>query len=283
MLSKVILGLSLVLTGCSYRNDSVPRTNSDYAKSSVMITSLNGRAGGSGVIYRSYPDLSQVLTNKHVCELIQVGGLVVTDDGAKYNISSFRIYPQHDLCMITVPANLHENTRIAEKSPEIYSEMLTVGHPALMPTILSKGNFAKVIPIKLMVGMAPCDGTESADDAVACIFMGAKPNVKTMNAQATSSLIMAGSSGSGVFNSKGEIVGLIFAGPSDGVGFGYAVPFTYLADFLDHVNTYPVLTPDKNKKPESFMKVFTLNKYCNASDEFEDLCREVKLPGVYLE
>src|ERR1019366_472050 len=71
----------LALAGCAligvgHRNKpmTMPQNQSQFAKVAVMITSDNMRSGGTGVILDSRPGMSRILTNKHICQLIQVGG-----------------------------------------------------------------------------------------------------------------------------------------------------------------------------------------------------------------
>jgi Trypsin-like peptidase domain len=276
-LTKLLASTILLLTACTTR---LPRTNSDYAQTSAMITLENKHSGGSGVIVRSYPNGSLILTNKHVCNLIQNGGVVSTDEGT-YPVYSFQVYKRHDLCLIKVLANLHENTQLASKAPDTYSNMTIAGHPALLPTIVTHGNFAHHINIDVMIGSQPCDGHEADNDAFMCLLTGQKPLVQSFEAQPVTATIMAGSSGSGVFNSQGEISGLVFAG-QQGLSYGFIVPYEYVKDFLTHSNEYAVQYPDPNAKPQNFFisSFFNMQSIC---DENPANCKGMMLPSLYNE
>lgn len=283
----VLAGCALMGVGHSNKQMMIPKNEKDYAKTAVMITSNNMRSGGTGVILSSRPGASFILTNKHVCQLVQVGGKVITDDNKVYNVDSYRVYKKHDLCLVTVFKDLGVNIRVAEKAPEIYSASIVVGHPALLPTIITPGHFSQWRTISLIVDMKECDGTETGDEAIMCVFTGGKPVVKEYSAQATSSLIMPGSSGSAVYNDKGELGGLIFAG-TEGIGYGYLVPWEYIHDFLKHLSQYPAETPNSVKPPSNFFtSYFKFDKICNDKIsyvmEMTNMCKSVASLGLFHE
>jgi Trypsin-like peptidase domain len=275
-LISIIATLSFLLTGCASAK-RLPQNRAEYAKTSAMITLENRTSGGSGVIIRSTPLKSYILTNKHVCQLVQVGGTVITDEGA-VPVHSFQVYKRHDLCLITVMGDLHQNNKIAERQPVIYSDMTVAGHPALLPTIVSAGHFANHMPINLIVGSEKCTGDEtSQQDVFFCAMMGAKPIIKSFDAQPISATIMAGSSGSGVFNDKGEVSGLVFAG-NEGLSYGFIVPLVYVQDFMYHINEYPEQFPNANSKEQFFSALFKMQAICQANKQ---KCRNLSFQGLY--
>ncbi len=275
-LVKSLLIAALFITGCT--TVRLPQTLPEYAKTSAMITLDSRRSGGSGVILQSRANSSLILTNKHVCQLIQNGGSVHTDQGS-YPVHSFRVYKRHDLCLVEVLANLHENNRLAERPPKVYSEATVAGHPALLPTIITQGHFAEHMTIQMMVDVQACDGTEKDDEAFMCVMMGQKPIIQSFEAQPITATIMAGSSGSGVFNDRGEIAGLVFAG-SEGLSYGFIVPYEYVRDFLTNLNKYPEQFPDAKAKPKSFFTstFFGFRSICNMNPKD---CRGIVYQGIY--
>lgn len=210
-----------------------PKTGAEYSLTSVMITRYDGRSGGSGVILSSSKNSSKILTNAHVCEVIAKGG-IVRSDTARGVVKSYKVSDVHDLCLITTNNNFKVNTVVAQETPELYQDAAVVGHPALMPTIVTKGVFSQKELITVVVGSRPCTDEEKTDSrtGVICFFMGAMPLIRTFEAQVVSSTIMPGSSGSPVFNMNGEISGLVFAG-SGNFGYAYVVPFEYISNFLE--------------------------------------------------
>lgn len=289
---KYILAFAFLITGCTLvsigghkpRTPKQPSNNSQYAKTAVMITSGSESSGGTGVILDSNPGLSHVLTNKHVCQLVQNGGKVITDSGKKYAVDGYRVYPKHDLCLIDVHADLKVNIRVATKPPEDYETSIVVGHPALLPTMITVGHFSQSRLINLMVDLEECDGSETDEDEILmCIFMGGKPILKTFQAQLSSSLIMPGSSGSAVYNSKGELSGLIFAGNQD-LSFGYMVPWAYVNDFLKNKNRYKVEVPNAKRKQRNFFTAyFKMESFCGTKGRRESsaICSSFERLGLW--
>lgn len=274
-----VLGCGLIyLSSKQERRSSL--TETQYAQKAVSITSPSMRAGGTGVVLQSFPNSSLVLTNKHVCELIQVGGLV-NSDTQSYPVDSFRVYTKHDLCAVIVRADLHAGARLASNPPAIYHSLTVPGHPALLPTMVSKGHFSGRSVITMMVDTEECDGTEtSADIVMMCILMGAKPVLQSFDAQATSALIMPGSSGSGVFNEDGELSGLVFAG-SQGLSYGFIVPHEYVVDFLSHITEYPTQTPNPKAKPRNFFTaLIAFQGFCDAHTS-NKLCKLIKNQSIW--
>lgn len=268
-----------VLLFCGVKSRvQLPNSNGEFAKVTVSIVSMNEKSGGTGVILESKPNDTKILTNKHVCELIQVGGLVKTDKGEKYPVRDFRVYSKHDLCLIGITADLGVSTKVASKEPKTYSDLTISGHPALLPTIISRGHFSQQKEIELMVGTKPCTGNEHDDEAMMCMFFGVKPLMKKLTAHVTNALIMPGSSGSGVFNDKGELTALVFAG-SQGLSYGFLVPYEYVSDFLSNVSSYKLQTPNPKKKPSSFFTaIFKIEGFCAAKQ-----CEKIKTFELYVE
>ena len=286
---KYIVAAALLLAGCTLisiggheRAPQTPQTNSEYAKATVMIVNEAMNSGGTGVILDSHPGVSHILTNKHICMLIQTGGRIVTDDGETHSIDSFRVYKKHDLCLLETVSDLKVNIKVAAQAPEIYDTSIVVGHPSLLPTIFTTGHFSQHRTIDVMVDVKRCDGTETDEDALACAFLGGIPVVKRFQSQVTSSLIMPGSSGSPVYNGQGELSALVFAG-NQGLSYGFLVPWEYVNDFLKHKNRYPSQTPDSTKPPKNFWaSYFKFEKICEQKIDF-NLCQTVSSLGIFHE
>ena len=282
-----VLGCTSAIVGHSNKPVTTPKNESDFAKTAVMITSEDMRSGGTGIILESNPSWTHILTNKHVCQLIQVGGKVITDDRTAYPVDSFQVYTKHDLCMITLLRNLGVTIKVAKHAPDLYEESIVSGHPSLLPTIVTHGHFSAVETIHLIVDMKACDGTEKDDEALMCIFTGGKPVTKQFAAQITSSLIMPGSSGSGVYNNQGELSGVIFAG-SENLSYGFMVPWGYVNDFLKHLDKYPPQLPNSQKKKDNFFTAyFQFQKICNDKISYimnlTNKCHSLANLGLYHE
>lgn len=228
-----------------------PTTNSEYSATSVMITRYDGRAGGSGVIVSSDRGQSKVLTNAHVCNLLNKGG-IVRSDHYKSIVKTYQVSNHHDLCLITTNTNFHVNTVVSDKNPEVYDDAIVSGHPHLLPNIITKGHFSQKEIINIISGFAPCTDADytDPDNGDYCSILGMIPLIKSYEAQVVSATIMPGSSGSAVFNTKGEISGLVFAGSGE-FGYGLIVPQEYISTFFDlELADLPFVYPNKDLKAE---------------------------------
>lgn len=253
-----------------------PKTNAEYSLTSVMITRYDGRSGGSGVIISSSKNSSKILTNAHVCSVIANGG-IVRSDNSRGIVKNYKISEIHDLCLITTNNNFKINTVVAQDAPDIYADAAVVGHPALMPTIVTKGVFSQKELITLLVGIRPCleEELRNEKNSIICFFMGGMPIIRTFEAQVVSSTIMPGSSGSPVFNTDGEISGLVFAG-SGNFGYAYVVPYEYISNFLEHeVSLLPTKLPDGNtlssfqeEEKKNYRKICETNQH----DAIKKIC-----------
>lgn len=273
---SILTIIGLFVMACT-SNTVTPTTNKGLARTSVMITNMVGNSGGSGVVISSSATESRVLTNHHVCHLAENGALVVSDT-VKAMVVSYQVSDYHDLCLIKVNANLGVSTKVATHEPALYSESIVVGHPALYPTVISRGNFAKELIVQVMTGFKPCTEEDLVgDNAMFCIFLGGIPVIKTYEAQLTSSLIMPGSSGSPVFNEAGEVSGLVFAGSGD-IGFGLLVPLDYVSYFVNtEVKSLPIQKPNTETTATAQTSRSKLKDICTTNSTSEvkilNLCK----------
>lgn len=233
------LGLALGLLGVMnvtglYTPTIKPTKYSEFAKTAVMITRLDGRSGGTGVILESRRNESKVLTNKHVCEVVRNGGIVRTDAKSAF-VKYYQESEIHDMCVITVATNFKVNTVVADESPEPYDISVVSGHPSLYPTVINNGHFSEKQFVSILVGFKKCteEDWKDSNKGMLCFFLGGLPIIRTYEAQLTSNMIMPGSSGSAVFNERGEISGLVFAG-REGLSYALIVPHEYVAAFLKY-------------------------------------------------
>lgn len=245
----------------------------------VMITRLNG-GGGSGVIIENSAQGSIILTNNHVCEAIMDGGVVTTTKGKQTLIVTYNPDYLHDLCLISVAEDLGVSAKVAKHAPKPYSEATISGHPALLPNVVAKGHFSGKKIIQVLVGFKPCTKElleENPDVAGVCMFFGGMPLVKTYESILVTAMIMAGSSGSAVYDNNGDIAGLVFAGSGD-LSYAYTVPFEYVSMFLDSVNWKEGIVIDYTLKFDKKETEGRGNKRSQYYEYIETKCKNVSEP-----
>lgn len=233
---RLALGGVFVLLAFSFLVPASGRHKSDEAKAraAVKITRLDERSGGTGVVLSSSTTESKVLTNNHVCGVVEHGGIVSNNYGRGF-VTSFIRSEIHDLCLITVAANFHTKTTLADEPPKLTTIAAVSGFPKLMPNIITRGSFGDHQIVSIMIGMKPCtvEDMASPDPTVGliCAFVGGLPIIRNYDAQFTGATIQPGNSGSAVYNEAGELSGLVFAGSGD-LSYGLIVPYEFLVNFL---------------------------------------------------
>lgn len=211
------------------------RKDSHPSSFTVMITNRAGTGGGSGSIVETSPSESKILTNAHVCKgALKRGGIVTKVDGEKHRVTGYYLSDEHDLCLVTVAADLHNKVELAASAPALYTEATVTGHPSLMPNVINKGLFGGRMIIDIMTGVRKCTENELNDPSkgLMCMLIGGIPVVESYEAMAVSATIMPGSSGSAVLNSNNELSGVVFAGNSRGLSYAFTVPYEAVRNFL---------------------------------------------------
>ena len=206
------------------------------ASFTVMITNMSEDSGGSGSIISTTANKSIILTNAHVCDVLnKSGGMVKKEDGAKYMVTGYHKSQFHDLCAVWVAADLKSSVTLADSAPASYSEATITGHPSLLPNVINKGSFGERKFIDVMTGVKKCSkkNVRTEEDALYCAFFGIIPVIITYESVTVSAMIMGGSSGSAVLNDKGELSGVVFAGQGSGLSYAFIVPFEYVSIFLN--------------------------------------------------
>lgn len=261
-MNKLIFAIIFMFSSLAMAGKFNPKTVSEFYRTSVRIYNAQETSGGTGSIFRSYINASHILTNKHVCRLVEQGGKV-EHDGRYYEITHYKKFPKHDLCIVRVEKNFKINTEIADRLAKRSSTVYVSGHPNLLPHVVTKGHLSDRMDIQIVVGTKKCgDG----DDTLECAWFGGKPIVKTFDSQLVSNIIKPGNSGSAVFNSKGEIVGVIYAGDGRDFSYGFIVPHIYIIFFLQNNHRYKWIKVGTKVYDEEWLdRVFDF-----------DLCREVE-------
>lgn len=267
----------------------------------VMITNRAGTGGGSGSVIETDSGESKILTNAHVCEgALKKGGVVTKVNGEKHLVTGYYLSDEHDLCLVTVAADLHDKVDIASSAPSIYDEATITGHPSLMPNVINKGHFGGRMIISIMTGMRKCTESELKDprSGFLCMLIGGMPVIKTFESAVVSATIMPGSSGSAVLNSNNELSGVVFAGNSRGLSYALIVPYEAVRNFLSKemkikqlgkkLTPWDEQSSDSSEEQQSFRSISDLNELIKKACENpenkekpEDLCEKVR-NSVYL-
>lgn len=271
----------LLMTISSFSNAAEtlrPNSISDLQRTSVKVMNLKESSGGTGAILKSFKTGSHILTNKHVCRLIEQGGVVAQGD-KRYLITHYKKFPHHDLCLVRVKNDLGINLVISDKVSKQSSTAYVSGHPSLLPHIASKGHLSAHEDIQLVVGLKKCNEENFKKNAAYCIFFGGIPVVQTFESVVVSNLIMPGSSGSSIFNKNGEIVGVIYAGNGRGLSYGYAVPHIHLLYFIQNSRRFKWVKVGTEVSDKGLIdRIFNFDKCQQGirAKSIRDFCRSVE-------
>lgn len=234
-LSAILVYLGLALIGCTQSNPS------------VKITNLEGNSGGSGAVLWSLPSRSLVLTNAHVCAIAEHGALIHSDALPTPVLAiSYRVYAKHDLCALTVFADLNAHLDIAPTRPTTGDKVFVVGYPHLLPRKRLEGTIDGAMMASIAVGTRECTQEDLTDPQKMpyCVISGRLPIIRNYEVQSLSVLISPGNSGSPVLNEAGQLVGVVFAEQGN-PGWAFEVPYQYVSDFLNELKT-----PGKEQFPD---------------------------------
>lgn len=206
----VSLLLALLLTSFGPTDGIIhPRQMSDLKKVSAIV--LMSDSLGTATILRSGPKGSDFLTNAHVCDGALTEGALIVLNGMSYEVASIKPSHKSDLCLMHVNADLEMGIVLAPVPSKTGDEIISGGYPLGLPLVLEKGYVSGVFNI--------------SEDLIYPEFV-----------LLTSFLVQPGHSGSGVFNSKGELIGVIVAmklsKETDSMGFGLAVPHKQVKRFI---------------------------------------------------
>ena len=231
-LVAMFMALCAASTSCA---DSIlkPKSDQDMFKVTVRIMNFEETSGGTGVILKSSRNGSVIMTNKHVCRLIEHGGVIDPPDHIRHAVAAYKEDPAHDLCLVTTDANLGVSIKISKDEPELGDEAIIAGHPALLPTIVTRGMFSEHKIIQVVDGQRDCTDLDKVDPTkgLICLREVKLPIIEVREAQLVSATIMPGSSGSPVFNRKGQLSGLVFAGSGD-LSYAFIVPLESIWNFM---------------------------------------------------
>lgn len=244
-------------------------TKNDMREATVMITNTKMNSGGSGLVLNSSESNSQILTNGHVCEVVKNGG-VVSKNNIAYQVTSYKQSKLYDLCIINVTADLGIDTMVAKKAPPMYSAAYISGHPALLPNVITSGHVSSDRIIQVVMGFKPCNEKDLEENPLFCMIFGGMPLIRNFQSRLVTATIMPGSSGSGIYNAKQELIGLVFAG-SGQLGYAWTVPQEQVVAFLKTeqdtldlqypIQTVSFNTSESERTPRSMTEI---KKKCNA-------------------
>ena len=170
----------------------------------IMVESEGQLIGSGTAFYVTFAGKTRIITNQHICDQREGKRRMVIN--GKY-MRILHISKTQDLCLIQ--SDRESGLEIADKNLEILDRVLLVGHPRGLPLTIREGHV-----VARGIDNFPWLGNHD------------------VRFDMISTITYAGNSGSPVTNSKGEVVGVLFAGDSRFISEGYMVPRDTLIKFL---------------------------------------------------
>ncbi len=193
--------------------NSVVEISTESVSTGITMRQYISEGAGSGVIVTVD---GYIVTNNHVIE--EANKITVRlRNGASYEAKLIGTDPQTDIAVIKIEENNLEAAKMGD------SDTLKVGELAI-----AIGN-----PLGQLGGTVT-DGIISALDREITI------DNETMTLLQTSASINPGNSGGGLFNAKGELIGIVNAksSGSDIEGLGFAIPINIAKKIVDDIMAY---------------------------------------------
>lgn len=206
-------------------------------KTTVMVTNKEGNSGGSGSHIKAPSGKIYILTNAHVCNLSKDGTVYITDDYGR--TIPRRIIEKSDftdLCLVEALPNYHSYLKVGSE-PSTGQIVAAVGHPALMPTTMTRGEIigqSEVDVFDFIIGLdddgRECNLPKNKIIKINSIFGQLDACVVHLKANLTTTAILPGNSGSPMVDFYGNMVGVYFAG--NRANWGIAITVADINAFL---------------------------------------------------
>lgn len=90
-MNKLIIAIML-FSSLAFAEIKHPQTIAELKETSVRILNIEMTSGGTGSIYKSFSNATHILTNKHICRLIEPGG-VVDYKNQQFVITHYKKFP----------------------------------------------------------------------------------------------------------------------------------------------------------------------------------------------
>jgi hypothetical protein len=232
-LRKPIVALALLLTA-SYGILKAPEWHGEYIRSAVgsqvvMLTDKSMKRGGTGFALQMPSGEVLTMTNAHVCELEKYGQIYANIGRKKIPLEIVEKSNTSDLCLLSGISNL-SGLEVAD-SVAIGQEIGIVGHPALMPLAVNRGQLLGYEKVVVLADDKPCEKeggmfkNEETWFGLVC--------TEQFVAGLTTVIVLGGNSGSPVIDFYGNVVGVLFAGSGpDMANWGIIVPLDQLRNFI---------------------------------------------------
>lgn len=200
----------------------------------MMLNPDNENSGGTGFAVRS-PSSGKLytITNAHVCNITDKPFLIAAKGQTRLRVQIIEVMDHADLCILQGLPYM-KGLEVAG-SIRLFDGVYVVGHPELQPINMTAGwvRTRVLVPISYCqkaVNRARVMVLPDKRKGARALFEFDASCIKEMDSIMTNNDSKPGNSGSAVLNEQGEVVGVLFAGDSNGTSL--IVPLDYLKSLL---------------------------------------------------
>lgn len=236
-------------------NDSMAALNSAL-RSCVMVympyigreygSRVHKNTVGSGVIYKMEEEYTYILTNYHVVytddavgeKLISHGGVYLYGSAGKplVTTSGNIVYGETGIECDLIGGSISYDVAILKAKTSDVLEVNSQAAPVVMSYEYNVGEETYAVGNPDDQGMSVTKGVVSVDSDIAELSLDG--TVRKYRSIRTDTSITSGNSGGGLFNARGELIGLNNAGRTDITFMNYAIPASILTAVGDGLMYY---------------------------------------------
>ena len=208
---------------------------------------------GSGVIFNVEKDYTYILTNYHVVyneNSVDKNKIFFSACGYVYGREAYptltntyldesKKYQRYDWGEDGIELEYvgglatYDLAILKCKTPDILSKNKNI-QPIVLDTSHKIGDWVFAIGNPQNEGLSATSGIISVENEYISLAIGGK--TRTYRSIRTDSSIYSGSSGGGLFNTSGKLVGITNAGDGDSENINYAIPSQIVSNFIDYFN-----------------------------------------------
>lgn len=243
VVSSAALGVGGGMLGASYMSDKSNKQNetSSGSNSYVQTDDKLSVVNVANIATDSVVEISTetVKTNQLMKQYISSGagsGVIVSEDG--YIITNVHVVSGANKITVTLNNKNTYEAKVVGKSSSLDIAMIKIDANGLKAASLGSSSSLNLGEEVVAIGnpLGQLGGTVT-NGIISSLSRNITINGETMNLLQTNALINPGNSGGGIFNSKGEVVGIVVAKSSgSGVeGIGFAIPIDNVKPFIKEI------------------------------------------------
>lgn len=233
MKSKLLL-IGLMFLGLGFYNAMKPNLRQLANRNVLMITNEAGTGGGTAFYVKGPSGKTYVMTNNHICVLVQKQKLVLHSySGKKFPVKVIKTDEAKDLCIIETSSK--QGLYLAQTSA-LYQQYHLFGNPHLYRWVHEKGEFFDIGNISLVHHIitpedSKCDEKYMRKEMINMFFFNLEVCMTIHPSMLSNIKSFPGNSGSPILNDNGDVVGVLFAGDNR-TNYGFVIPLSTVKEFL---------------------------------------------------